>query len=87
MACLAIRANIFNGVPQLLLLTSVASHSIIHCFAGTAYVPGKAEATMFMDAPPRMNQSIDTVRLECDHWKPYLGWMDEPGGDEPPSTL
>ena len=40
---------------------------------------------MFMDAPPRMNQSIDTVRSECDHWKPYLGWMDEP--NPPPPDL
>lgn len=43
----------------------------------TPYVPGTHEATMFLDAPPRMNQSIDTVRVECDYWKPYLGWMDE----------
>ena len=56
------------------VLTSVGS-----LLAGTAYVPGTHEGTMFMDAPPRMNQSTDTVRLECDHWKPYLGWMDEPG--------
>ena len=24
--------------------------------------------------PPRMNSSADTVRLECEHWKPYMGW-------------
>jgi carboxylesterase type B len=43
----------------------------------TTYVPGKQEGTMFMDAPPRMNQSIDTIRSECEHWKPYLGWQDD----------
>ena len=40
----------------------------------TTYAPGQEEGTMFLDAPPRMNSSADTVRLECEHWKPYLGW-------------
>jgi len=44
----------------------------------TPYEPTSAPQAMFLgrdeDPLPRMNSSIDTVRLECEHWKPYLGW-------------
>ncbi len=35
-------------------------------------------AAMFLgfetDPTLRMNSSADTLRPECEHWKPYLGW-------------
>ena len=44
----------------------------------TLYNPTNTEQVMFLgfkqDPLPRMNISIDTVRVECEHWKPYLGW-------------
>ena len=42
------------------------------------YVPESAPAVMFMghgaNPKPFMNATADTVRVECEHWKPYLGW-------------
>ena len=43
-----------------------------------AFTPSGTPAAMFMglqDSPnPFMNSTADTVRAECDHWKPFLGW-------------
>jgi para-nitrobenzyl esterase len=42
------------------------------------YNPATAPLTMFLglnaDPLPRLHSSNDTVRAECEHWKPYLGW-------------
>ena len=38
------------------------------------YAPVTAPLAMFMQTPPALNTSIDTVRAECEHWKPFLGW-------------
>lgn len=41
------------------------------------YKPGLADEAMFLDAKPglpAMNASADTLRVECEHWKEYLGW-------------
>eukprot|EP00966_Prymnesium_polylepis_P083823 1941023-Prymnesium_polylepis.1 len=46
--------------------------------AWAVYNPSSAPAAMLMgdagDASPFMNATEDTVRVECEHWKPYLGW-------------
>jgi carboxylesterase type B len=43
------------------------------------YAPSdNATAVMFMgnmtDAAPFMGADADTARVECEHWKPFLGW-------------
>ena len=41
----------------------------------TSFVPGQEDGTMFMDTPPHLNSTVDTLRVECEKWKPYLGWQ------------
>jgi len=42
------------------------------------YNGSSAVGTMFLgdgiDPTPFVNSTVDTVRPECEHWKPYLGW-------------